>query len=351
METRLALLLLVLFPSVAFASGRQGTISVNKGGAGSISIVKGGSGSISIDQGQVLDAPTGFSIVATSQTLSTATWNAVSNPSAPDYTLQYSSSSSFAWVTSSSVTANTTAMVTGLSPATQYYARVQANSNGPWSATASTVTPSVGDVSGEITLVQATGDRVAGGNLALNLTNVGADRLITFQGGGGDGTAPTDNFGHTFTLVKSQPSAGSEPGWVYYYVTTAAYSGTYTATKAAGGINITASLAEWQRTNGAWAVDLSTGQTGSASTTYATGASATTDAASSLVIGAVITQSGVTTAINGPASWGELFTESNGSVWTAGATHFSTSSVAGVSINAQWTGPSTTYGAVHAVFK
>lgn len=293
-----------------------------------------------------------FAIAYTSQTWSSASWTANgNNPSPTSYTLQYGTATDFTGTLYSSNTLNLFATVTGLTANTQYYARVRSDPDNFYSATASTRTPAVPGLSGEITLVQATGDRVAGGNLALNLTDVGADRLITFQGGGGDGTAPTDNFGHTFTVVKSQPSGGTEPGWIYYYVTTAAYSGTYTATKAAGGINITASLAEWQRTNGAWAVDLSTGQTGSASTTYATGASATTDAASSLVIGAVITQSGVNSAISGPASWGELFTESNGSVWTAGATHFSTSSVAGVSINAQWTGPSTTYGAVHAVFK
>lgn len=208
-----------------------------------------------------------------------------------------------------------------------------------------------GGGSGQIQLVQATGDRLSGGNLALTLTSPGSGRLLTMQGGGGNASAPTDNYGHTWTLVKSQPSAGSEPAWVYYYVTTASYTGSYTVTKPAGGVAITASVAEWSRTSGSFTVDISTGKTGSASTTYTTGASATTHADSSLAIGAVVTGSGVNSAISGPASWGELFTESNGSVWLAGATHFSTASVASTSLNPSWSDSSTTYGSVLAVFK
>lgn len=211
-------------------------------------------------------------------------------------------------------------------------------------------TASGGGGSGNIVKIQSTGGRAGGTNLALSLTNVEANRLITMQGGGGSAAAPTDNKGHTFTGIKVQPGP-SESAWVYYYITTAAYSGTYTVTKAAGGIAITASVAEWQSTLDAFTVDISTGKTGGASTTYETGASATTDANSSLAIAAVITNSGSNSAITGPSEWGELFTESDGGSWLAGASHFSTASVSGGSLNPQWTDGNFSYGAVLAVIK
>lgn len=204
---------------------------------------------------------------------------------------------------------------------------------------------------GDITLVSSVGNQGAGSNVTFTLTGITTGYMMVLAGGGGSAAAPTDNRGHTFTAVKVQPSPGTESAWVYYYVTTATYSGNYIVTKAAGGVAITASLAAYQRTSGSFAVDTSTGQAGSASGTYTTGASATTHADASLAVGAVITQSGTNSAISGPPGWGELYTQSDGSTYLAGASHFSTSSVSGVSLNPAWTDSSVTYGSVLAVFK
>lgn len=209
-----------------------------------------------------------------------------------------------------------------------------------------------GGGSGSITKVQSTGNRNGSGALALSLTDVGANRLITAEGGHGAATNPTsvvDNRGHTFTAAKIQ-IGNSLSSWVYYYVTTAAYSGTYTVTITPNGGAVTASVAEWQSNLNAFTLDVTTGTTGSG-TTYSTGASATTHADSSLAIGAFVNNSGSNTAITSPAGWGLLFEEQNGVSWLVGGSNFSTSTVAGVSLNPQWVNANTTWATALAVFK
>jgi hypothetical protein len=206
-----------------------------------------------------------------------------------------------------------------------------------------------GGGSGSIQKVQSTADRI-GGDTPLTLTSVGTPpRLLVMSGWGGDANAPTDNQGHTFTLAKSQPMGGG-PIWVYYYVTTATYA-TITVTKTWGSVSGGVALTEFSTSLSSFTLDVTTGSTNAASTTYQTKASATTSADSSLVVASVGTDSGVNSAITGPAGWGQLFTESDGSSYFAGATHFSTATVASQNINAQWTGPNTTSGATLAVFK
>lgn len=171
MERRLAVFLaMVLLPSVSLASGRQGAISTIGGGSGSVSTVAGGAGSVTTATDLSYDAPTGFQITATSQTISTATWNAVLNPNATSYTLQYASDSVFSSITSSSDTLNTTAMVSGLTANTQYYARVRGNPDGKFSQTESTTTP---NVSGGSSFVSDDFNR-ANGNLGGSTSSSGA---------------------------------------------------------------------------------------------------------------------------------------------------------------------------------
>lgn len=209
-----------------------------------------------------------------------------------------------------------------------------------------------GGGSGSIVKVQSAGDRLGGGNLVLTLTNVAANNLITVQGGHGSATNLTsvnDNRGHSLTLAKRQVGSGLQ-SWVYYYVTTAAYSGSYTVTVNAGGAATVGSIAEWNSTLDAYTLDVTTGTTGSG-TNYTTGASATTHADSSLAVGAFVNNSGSNSAITSPAGWGLLFEEQNGVSWLVGGSNFSTSSVSGVSLNPTWVNVSTTWATILAVFK
>lgn len=342
----------LLFPAFLIASGGQGTTQESPGGSGSIQVTVGGSGVTSENKSLVYDAPTNFSIAFTSQTFSSGTWTGILAPSATSYTLQYSTTSNFTTTIYSSDTLNTFATVDGLSHSTLYYARVRANPDGKFSNSASTTTPSAGGT--PFTLVQVSAiSRVGSGNATPSLTGVGANRLITVQGGHGSTTnlsSLTDQYSHTYSVAKQQEGSSLQ-SWVYYYVTTAAYAGTLTVTVNAGGsVPITSSMSEWT-TPGATPLDISTGTSGS-STTPQTGTSATTAADCSLAVGAFVNNSGVNQAITDPTGWGMLHEEGDGASWLVGGAHFSTgTALNSTTVNPQWGHSNTTWGACVATFR
>lgn len=86
-----------------------------------------------------------FAIAFTSQTISSASWTANGSVPSPDsYTLQYGTATDFTGTLVSSTTLLLTATVTGLTPATQYYARVRTDPDNFYTSTLSTTTPSAG---------------------------------------------------------------------------------------------------------------------------------------------------------------------------------------------------------------
>jgi hypothetical protein len=184
MAKAVAAFILAFIPCLAYGAGSTG---ISVGGTGQVTVTAGGSGSITTSF--VYDSPTGFSITATSQTISTATWNAVTNPSPSSYTLQYSTVSGFATgIPITSDTVNTTAMVSGLTANTQYYARVQANVGGPWSVTAATMTPAAG---GGGSFVADDFNR-ANGNLGGSASSSGASWALGGSAANGNMTITSD---------------------------------------------------------------------------------------------------------------------------------------------------------------
>lgn len=121
--TRKLLFLGLFLPSLAFAGG---TISTTAG-TGTIGTT---SGTGSIVWTHPYNPPGAFQITAASTFSLTASWNAVTNPSAPTYTLQMSTASNFTGTVFSSVTAFTQGTVIGLSVNIQYFARVKADYSG-----------------------------------------------------------------------------------------------------------------------------------------------------------------------------------------------------------------------------
>lgn len=242
---KLIAVIFLLVPALSFASGRTGSISTAGGGSGSISIAGGGSGSIGTSTDASYDAPTGFSIVATSQTISTATWNAVLVLDATSYTLQYDDNSDFSSITASSDTLNTTARVSGLTANTQYYARVRENPGYLFSVTASTLTPAI--PTPQIDIVQSTGAATGGGtSVDLQFASNGTDgtTMVIAAMSNAAGPRPFDT-PTGFTMASSAASGNFS---LYYYSKKNHSVGVASATLTiAGGLSgaITASMFEY----------------------------------------------------------------------------------------------------------
>lgn len=347
------LLLGALFlPSFLLASGAQGTTTSQKGGSGSIVTSKGGSGTTGENKSPVYDAPTGFSIAFTSQTLSSGTWTGILAPAATSYTLEYSTASNFTGTIYSSDTLNTFATVTGLTASTLYYARARANPDGKYSNSASTTTPAAGGTPFTLTKVSAEVRTAGSGSTAdIILSSPAVNSLITVQAGvGSTFSGVADNRGNSFTLAKKQPGTPGEAG-IYYFVSTATYNGSYVITvTASGSVPITASAAEFS-TPGASPLDVSTGTVGT-STTPGTGTSPTTASNCSLAVGVFFNNSGSNTPIGDPSGWGLLHEEGDGVNWLVSGAHFSTGTVLNsTTVNPSWTHSSADWAACVATFK